>query len=160
MPFHVRPVRKRRRLKWEDMPVAIVRVSGATMKIKSLKVESCDDDGNRNGEITTLFCDQIHNNRPSWRMDLWHSICYVGDDIDGFWCTANLHSKTENGEATGIVFEFPEDNKQSMRGMYPPLGFWRRGRPWNRPATYPHNIAGRTCFLSMGDESDEFDDVN
>ena len=86
----------------------------------------------------------LHNGRPAWDMQgsLHHSICWTPYDTNsefGFWSLANLWSLDEDGQATGIVFETPEnpigDAPAGMpitatKSNMPPLGWWTRGRPW------------------------------
>jgi hypothetical protein len=86
----------------------------------------------------------LHNERPAWDMkgSLHHSLCWTPFENGakyGFWSVANLWTRDEFGQATGVVFETPEspigDGPTGMpltatASNVPPLGWWTRGRPW------------------------------
>ena len=62
----------------------------------------------------------------------------------GFWAVANLWTRDDSGQATGIVFDTPDvpvgDGPAGLpvtatKSATPPLGKWSRGRPWNGERT-------------------------
>ena len=88
--------------------------------------------------------EDLHNGRPAWDLSgsLHHSLCWTPFDNNadfGFWALANLWTRDEKGQATGIVFQTPERPHMDGPGdlpptatskPMPPLGAWTRGRPW------------------------------
>ena len=65
------------------------------------------------GEQYTPFTlrDELHNGRPAWDQGLHHSLCWTPYDDQteyGFWSVANLWTRDDKGQATGIVFQTPE----------------------------------------------------
>jgi len=86
--------------------------------------------------------DELHNGRPAWDQGMHHSLCWTPYDNQtecGFWSVANLWTRDDKGQATGIVFQTPEaphgDGPPDLpptatRKHLPPLGNWVRGRPW------------------------------
>lgn len=86
--------------------------------------------------------DELHNGRPAWDRGLHWSLCWTPyDDQDeyGFWSVANLWTRDDKGQATGIVFQTPERPHMDGPGFLPPtatrkdlppLGNWVSGRPW------------------------------
>ena len=82
------------------------------------------------------------NSRPTWNIDLHRTLLFMklGDaPDDGCWVIGNLMCPSQ---PMGIVLDMPENPKQEMKGMIPPLGRWTRGRPWDRSKTL-----GRPTFL-------------
>ena len=94
------------------------------------------------GVVTFSLRPELHNGRPAWDMDtsMYYSICWTPTrDGFGFWAKANLWTKTDDGQATGFVFETPEmpvgDGPSTeaptwTKSEMPPMGYWTRGRPW------------------------------
>jgi hypothetical protein len=86
----------------------------------------------------------LHNGRPAWDREgsIHYSLCWTPYDNQteyGFWSVANLWTRDDDGQATGIVFQTPEkphgDGPPSLPPTatskhLPPLGAWTRGRPW------------------------------
>ena len=75
--------------------------------------------------------DELHNGRPAWDRGLHWSLCWTPyDDQDeyGFWSVANLWTRDDKGQATGIVFQTPERPHMDGPGFLPPTAT-RKGLP-------------------------------
>ena len=69
--------------------------------------------------------EDLHNGRPAWDLSgsLHHSLCWTPFDNNadfGFWALANLWTRNEEGQATGIVFQTPERPHMDGPGHLPP----------------------------------------
>lgn len=122
------------------------------------KLNVIDDTGTKTEKFKLR--EELHNDRPAWDLigSLHHSLCWTPYDDDnsgyGFWSLCNLWTRDDDGQATGFVFETPEnaigDNPPDLpstatKSMMPPMGWWTRGRPWAGDRT----SGGRTSQLAL-----------
>ena len=73
--------------------------------------------------------DLLRNGKPTYTVG-YYGFRYVGGADDGYWCFKDvMHA------GGGTCFYMPRDGKQELRGDFPPVGIWIRGRPWDRSVT-------------------------
>ena len=88
--------------------------------------------------------EDLHNGRPAWDLSgsLHHSLCWTPFDNNadfGFWALANLWTRDEKGQATGIVFQTrPSGRTWTARGTC---------RPQQRVSLCRPSVRGRARAL-------------
>jgi hypothetical protein len=107
-------------------------------KIPKLSYQSCNDDGQPEGEVQILEVQGFHNDRPYWSLDYQHYFVYEsgwdGGPVEDFWCMANMKFSTP------CFYSLYRPRKEQTTGSFLPEGPWIRGRPWRNDMFYPRDV--------------------